>query len=165
MKNLTKLIGLVALLGLTACGSDTEFIYKEGPRGEDGYNSLIDMSRGEFESCNGTLINSGLDLNRNEVLDIDEIEKTSFVCDGSNGVDGRDGIDGIDGIDGNVLTVLDPCGDGAGHDELILVLDGDIYLAWLKNVGIVELQEGVRYRTTDRQKCHFELDNGELVYN
>lgn len=84
--------------------------------------------------------------------------------DGAPGIDGRDGVDGIDGKDGTMVDVVDPCGDDPGQvDEVILLFDGEVHLAWYKNVGFVVLEENVRYRTTDKQKCEFTIFNGEVV--
>lgn len=150
---MNKIILLSIMLALlSACGTKTVSISydpQDGIDGVDGYTSLIDVSRGDFEGCNGTIIHSGLDLNRNDILDSDEIKQTSFICDGKQ-------------ITDNVINIINPCGDGPGHDEVILqVKDNDryYYLAWLKNVGIVELVPGKQYITTDRQRCKFTLED------
>ena len=142
------------LVFIVGCGKSHTFYVS----GEHGKNSLMDISRGSMGDCDeGVIINSGLDDNRDGILNSDEISSTSFVCDGTNGSDGVDGSS-------SVVSVLDPCGDEPGHhDELVMVLDDGTYLAWLKNVGIVELLEGVLYRTTDHQRCRFIIDNDELV--
>jgi len=77
---------------------------------------------------------------------------------GDNGLDGLDGLDGTDGI----LSVVDPCGDGQGPDEVVIFTDSGV-LAWYKNVGLSVLVENVTYRTTDKQKCIFRIENGVLV--
>ena len=48
----------------------------------------------------GTAILAGQDLDRDGMLDVDEVDERAYVCNGSDGSDGADGIDGIDGADG-----------------------------------------------------------------
>jgi len=105
---------------------------------------------------NGAVIHSGLDLNRNGQLDATEIEKTIVIYDGQDGENGTDGADAEYFIE----KVVDPCGDGKGVDEILLVtMDG--VLAWYKNVGLVVLEDG-NYVTTDKQRCKFSIINGEV---
>lgn len=85
--------------------------------------------------------------------------------DGVDGVDGRDGIDGVDGIDGRdgtLLTVVDPCGDGPGHDEILIQLNDGTFLAWYVDLGLTVLEESTKYRTTDAQRCKFQIIGGEV---
>lgn len=77
--------------------------------GDSGYNSLInilDEPQGENCAGGGKRIASGLDENRNDILDESEIIENQYVC---NGVDGAQGEDGKDGA--NVCTATDN-GDG-----------------------------------------------------
>lgn len=58
-----------------------------GLDGANGLNSLVDLERVEegLEECasdKGVLFYVGLDTNKNEVLDEEEVKGTSFVCDG-----------------------------------------------------------------------------------
>lgn len=50
---------------------------------------------------------------------------------------------------------LDPCGDGPGTDETLLVIEGPIYVRTIKG-RFVDLRPG-RYKTKDRQRCRFEI--------
>ena len=158
-----QLLILIAF-GLTAgCmpRSNTAFITRG--QGPEGLTSLIDVSRGSFDECSGVVINSGLDLNRNLVLDVEEVKQTTFVCDGSDGSAGRDGADGRDGATGSVLEVVDPCGDDPGRvDEVVFKLTSGEFLSWMKNIGMVVLEEGRVYETSDHQKCKFSIQNGVL---
>ena len=65
----------------------------EGLIGESGYNSLIntsDESPGDNCENGGIKIEVGLDINRNNILDIDEIDssQTVYICNGADGQDG-----------------------------------------------------------------------------
>jgi hypothetical protein len=64
----------------------------------------------------------------------------------------------------HVVAVIDPCGPHKGHDELLLKTASGKVLAWLKDVGLVELKEGVTYRTTDTQNCIFQIMNSQVVW-
>ena len=69
---------------------------EDGDDGEDGFNSLIEtMIEPPGDNCEfgGLKIETGLDLNRNGVLDPNEVTATDFVC---NGADGQPGVDGSD---------------------------------------------------------------------
>lgn len=61
-----------------------------------------------------------------------------------------------------ILEIVDPCGDGPGVDEVVIILEGGLYLAWYKNVGLAVLEEITQYKTTDAQKCRFKIVNGVL---
>jgi hypothetical protein len=106
------------------------------------------------------------------------IEDQQIVCpdgtstpvpqDGNNGIDGRDGVngvdgsDGIDGRDGTTLEIVDPCGDGPGHDEILIKLDDGSFLAWYVDLGLSVLHEGTTYMTTDSQRCKFKILDGQV---
>jgi hypothetical protein len=86
--------------------------------------------------------------------------------DGAPGIDGRDGLDGIDGKDGEpgtMIDIIDPCGDGPGHDEVILRFDNGLFLAWYLDLGFTVLDEGRVYQTTDQQQCKFQILANEVV--
>ncbi|MFY0625413.1 MAG: collagen-like protein [Reichenbachiella sp.] len=74
-----------------------------GLDGNNGYNALTRLTNensGDFCFYGGLIIEVGLDLNDNNVLDNDEIIDTQYICDGQDGTDGEDGQDGDDGKDG-----------------------------------------------------------------
>jgi len=125
-----RVIGLIALMGLTACGNAS------------------------FQAVKYTC----------------SIDGPQIVCpDGTSadlpedGNDGVDGVNGIDGQDGTQVKIIDPCGDGPGVDEVVMVFGDGTVLAWYLNVGFSVLQEGVRYQTTDSQKCQFSVVAGEVI--
>lgn len=79
---------------------------------------------------------------------------------GSPGSPGVDGLNGIDGVDGTTPFIMwDPCGDGPGHDEIILVFDTGEYVAWYQDLGLALLTPGLTYHTTDQQQCVFTVPN------
>jgi len=70
----------ILLLGLTGC---------EGDDGSDGLNSLVkltELSAGSYQCLDGgQLIQSGLDSNRNNVLDDNEASSETAICKGESG--------------------------------------------------------------------------------
>ena len=111
-----------------------------GTNGADGYSSLISIStlNSESEVCqsgSGILLATGLDTNRNSVLEPEEMNESSIavVCnglpgaegpqgpvgpagaDGANGEDGSDGTNGSDGQNGSdgVSCTLQDTEEGA----------------------------------------------------
>lgn len=82
-----------------ADGEDGE----DGQDGENGFSSLVSLEQITPNSTfptGGVKISTGLDLNRNGVLDDSEISNIAYVANGRNGNDGADGQDGEDGEDG-----------------------------------------------------------------
>lgn len=78
---------------------------------------------------------------------------------GPRGTDGTDGADGRDGTSGTIVEVIDPCGDGPGPDEILIVLDTGVVLAWYQHLGLTQLVAGTLYMTTDEQGCLFSVDS------
>jgi len=67
-----------------------------GEPGDPGFDSLIEtMIEPPGENCEfgGLKIETGLDLNRNGMLDPDEVQETAYVC---NGAEGEKGVKGSD---------------------------------------------------------------------
>lgn len=79
--------------------------------------------------------------------------------DGQNGIDGRDGKDG----ESSIINIVDPCGDGPGPDEVLLVMQDGSVLVWYQNIGFSILLEDAIYRTTDQQACEFKIVNSEVI--
>jgi hypothetical protein len=68
----------------------------------------------------------------------------------TNGTDGDDGTFAIS-------EVLDPCGDGPGADEVVLVFATGEWIAWYSGLGLSILAPGGSYQTTDQQACTFSV--------
>jgi len=70
----------ILLLGLTGC---------DGDDGSDGFNSLVKLTElnvGSYECPDGgQLIQSGLDSNRNNVLEENEVSSQTAICKGESG--------------------------------------------------------------------------------
>jgi len=94
-----------------------------------------------------------------------------------NGTDGADGLDGINGQDGaagtpgqdgqdSIVEIIDPCGDGTGFDEVLLVLSSGEILAYFEqgNNRFLSVIPDGNYQTTDAQRCNFSVLAGLVTY-
>ncbi len=92
--NPLTVIMITSSLLLGACGggaSDGD----DGLDGLDGFNALVAMSpepAGTHCSTGGLRVDSGIDANGDDTLDVEEIRTTRYVCDGDEGVTGADGV-------------------------------------------------------------------------
>lgn len=141
-----------------------------GAPGEDGKNSLINTLRFEAglqlcESDSGVEIQSGLDLNDNLVLDSEEIQQATIVCDGKDGQDGQDGEDApIPQF--TVVDSVNPCGQQGTYDEVLLKLQNGEYLAHYAhgNKQFLTIIGDGNYVTTDGTSCNFSIVNGVVSW-
>ncbi|WP_445381220.1 DUF7151 family protein [Robiginitalea sp. IMCC43444] len=99
---------------------------EDGQDGQDGNNTVVSavtIDPGTTCLNGGFEIFFGLDINKNGLLDQDEVEGSEIVCNGQNGTDGQDGTDGQNGSDGincwdtNGNGVNDPSEDVNGDGE------------------------------------------------
>jgi len=86
----------------------------DGQDGVDGVNSLTIQE--EFESNDecpngGVEIKNGLDFNRNNTLEEEEISSVVTICNGIDGEDGQNGNDGEDGCNAISVIIKEPAGD------------------------------------------------------
>ncbi|MDP6869636.1 MAG: hypothetical protein QGI21_02545, partial [Candidatus Poseidoniaceae archaeon] len=77
----------------------------DGADGADGNTTLTVITTLSSSSSNcggdgGVQIDVGVDDNKNGVLDSNEIDDTTYICNGGDGVNGQDGADGTNGTDG-----------------------------------------------------------------
>jgi len=84
-----------------------------GAGGSNGFNDLV-ATVAEFAGVNctfgGAKSTSGLDANRNAVLDPSEVTTTSYVCNGSNGLNGANGNNGTNGLSTLLNLSVEPSG-------------------------------------------------------
>lgn len=141
MKNTILTIALL----VAGCADSTTFISNP--------ISKTKFSRIPIAECGGTglFIEAGRDVNFNGALDSEEVESSSFMCDG------------INGADGTLIEVVEPCENSAVHNEVLFRLVDGTFIAWFKNLGLTVLEEDTTYVTTDAQTCQFKIVNGQLV--
>lgn len=123
MSNWKKLAAPTSLLltsfMLTACGGGggDETDNNDTPDGgqqnvERSYSSVYNVvensaaSLAECGSAGGVEIKSGFDRNENSKLDVEEEDRTYFVCNGQDGVNGQNGSPGQDGVPGQNGTQI-----------------------------------------------------------
>ena len=118
-----------------------------GSTGASGLKSLVKTtaeSGGANCSTGGTKIESGIDINSNNILDAAEITATSYVCNGAagitgaNGTNGNNGTNGTNGLKSLVSTLTIGVGGGLcggfGGQRVLFGLDTD-------NNGILDSPE------------------------
>lgn len=85
----------------------------DGQDGADALQSLINVST-ELAGANclegGKLIQIGADINRNSILELDEVQQSAYLCNGESGLDGADGLPGSDGANALMSSVEEPAG-------------------------------------------------------
>jgi hypothetical protein len=116
------------LTSVAACSEDKAGV------GEAGYNSLVKMSQVEVGGAEcehgGLQVDTGLDMNRNGILEEFEIEQTQVLC--SNDPSGDPGQDGQDGAPTLFSSAPEAPGDNcefggiALHWGVDLNLDGEL---------------------------------------
>jgi len=65
----------------------------------------------------------------------------------------------------SIVALIDPCGDGAGFDEILLKLQNGTLIAYFEsgsNRHLSVLPAG-SYRTTDAQNCNFTVSSSGVV--
>ena len=73
----------------------------DGREGKVSLSTVTPLPQGD-EDCpaGGARLDSGLDASADGVLDADEVQSTSYICNGEDGLVGADGTDGVMGADG-----------------------------------------------------------------
>jgi len=129
----------------------------------DGYNTVVsyqNFSSNEACSAGGVIIKSGLDKNRNNILDSAEVDNSSFLCNGQNGLMDKQIFLSL-GFSGNTTSTT-PISGGElikfskknypGVDSIIFVANP--YVADITNTSIVEL-----FNVTD----NVPINNGKIT--
>lgn len=66
----------------------------------------------------------------------------------------------------SVTSIVDPCGDGPGFDEVLLKMSNGKYVAYFQqgnNRMLTVLQNNTTYQTTDQQGCTFSLNSTGVI--
>ena len=180
------LVLVTVMLCITGC--DRKFIADPIPKdyGQeiDDLLSRIETVEGQLQLLNGLVVSLSNDVNTVTSL-IGVLEAQLLTADTALETQLQSAIDSltvtvndnesqvtsliirIASLEANngltVNTVIDPCGNSPGLDEVLLKMSDGSILAWLKNTGLVELSNGV-YITTDKQKCNFTVLNGVVSF-
>lgn len=100
----------------------------DGSNGTNGLSTLINVkSESSGDNCanGGLLIEVGIDDNSDHVLDSDEVDATSYVCNGADGSDGNDGADGTNGIASITRVTTESGGSNCANGGLKLEIGMD----------------------------------------
>lgn len=185
MQGILALVLLFLIFTLTTCAGPAGRQGDAGIKGDDGYTVLVRHERFEdsdtiCESESGVLVYSGVDEDEDGFLSEEEIDNFSYVCDGvdgtngidgidgENGINGEDGEDGTDGVDteGDNIMIIDPCGKETTHDEILMSINGNSYIAFFEKKSYQYLTELVPgdYMTSDGTNCRFTIsETGEIL--
>lgn len=178
LKNITLSLALI----LTGCG-DTGSVGPAGPAGtagpigEPGINGLTTVFKltkaAVFVSLCASeialVVEAGLDLNNNLVLDSGEVTQINVVCDGEQGVQGPQGDPGTPAPQYQIVSIIDPCGDTHGIvDEVLLRLaGGEILVLMMDNPSGLNARLSIlstgSYMTTDGSHCAFHINASNVL--
>jgi hypothetical protein len=168
--HMRKLI-IFSLLSLIGCGQGPVgpqgtpgIAGPTGNTGVSGLNSLMTFTRqSSVSGCEngGLIVANGLDINRNNLLDAEEITAISYVCDGKTGAAGENGIS-PQSSEFDIINVITPCGIKAGifNESLLELRNGDI-IAYFEqgNTRFLNVLQPGYYQTSDSKACRFTIDN------
>ena len=142
---LVILLALTIIMVASGCGYYSKEVLVPGPQGlqgEPGKDGEQGPQGDPGEPCSVTRVSNGVLL---ECADSSEII-----------------MDGVDGIS-PVIDVIDPCGEGVGFNELLVLLEtaqGRMLIAFFEDGNghrfLTEITPG-SYRTTDSQGCVFQV--------
>jgi hypothetical protein len=136
-----------------------------GPQGLPGDScTILDTAYGADITCGSEVVSifdgsDGIDgIAGQSCSVVDTIAGATVTC-GLDSVAIVDGIDGEDGADAPfaISEVVDPCSDGPGHDEVVLVFATGEWIAWYVGLGLFILTPGATYQTSDAQACVFTV--------
>ncbi len=103
---------------------------EQGDPGSDGKNVLLktsDEPAGSNCVVGGKKVETGIDDNGNGQLDPEEVDETTYICDGENGQDGQDGAVGNDGKNALAKVTEEPAGtancNGKGGQKIETGID------------------------------------------
>ncbi|HFC12597.1 MAG TPA: hypothetical protein ENJ56_07105 [Anaerolineae bacterium] len=105
---------------------DQQQILCNGEDGSDGFGSLLassDIPAGSTCSSGGIQLDSGIDINANGILDDNEVQQTSSLCNGTDGQDGATGATGSVGATGSTGPTGAPGADGSDGINSLIALN------------------------------------------
>jgi hypothetical protein len=100
-----------------------------GNNGENRLQSLIKVSdelAGNKCISGGFKIETGIDINSNSVLDLNEIQSTNYICNGSKGDNGSNGSNGANGLQSLINIVAEMAGDNCRYGGFKIEIGIDI---------------------------------------
>lgn len=89
------LFGIFLVLSLSQCAEP-----EQGPAGLVSLVNIVPEAPGNNCTTGGFKVHTGVDEDRDTVLDAEEVQNAVFICNGANGQDGVNGTDGTNGSNG-----------------------------------------------------------------
>ena len=135
-----------------------------GPQGVPGQScSIQDTAYGADITCGSEVVSifdgsDGVDGIAGQSCSIHPVSGGADVWCGGNYVHIANGEDGADAPFA-ISEVYDPCGDGPGPDEVVLIFATGEWIAWYQGLGLSILTPGQTYVTTDQSSCQFTVPN------
>lgn len=154
---------LAIALGLVVTGCSVKQ-GPAGPRGLAGKNGQ-GLSGKHGSSCT-------VEQTANGAVILCEDGTSAVIVNGTDGAQGEQGEAGENGQDllpgaYTIAEIFDPCSDGPGYDEVLLVLQNGQILAHYSGGGNLQFLSLIgpgNYRTTDQQSCNFTVTTaGEII--
>ena len=134
-----------------------------GTNGTNGYSAAFSQASADRSVCptGGTVINMGLDTNRNGSLETSEVTQVAVVC---NGAQGPQGMQGASAPSFTAVTPITPCGSSSSsYKEVLMGMANGVILSEFSgsatNANLVRntlLPDGSYYDTDDSQ-CNFSV--------
>jgi hypothetical protein len=151
-----------------------------GSNGTNGHSAAFSQASADHTSCanGGIVVNMGVDLNNNGLLDTSEIKQVAVVCNGNTGQKGDTGATGQTGPTGYTpefapVMPITPCSASSSqYKEVLLGLEGGQILSEFSgsptNADLVRntfIPDG-SYFDTDNSQCYFTVStysNGNRI--
>jgi hypothetical protein len=162
-----KLTGIVFItIVLTGCGGSYAPGTTQGKDGLNGHSIAFSQESADINLCpaGGFVMSTGVDLNDDGLLQVNETKSISFICNGVNGVSAS--VSPFTPID-----VVNPCGDNPGLiDEVFLRLaNGKLVASMSDNSNGLNTRFSIlspgSYVTTDGDNCQFSVDAQGVITN
>lgn len=140
----------------------------DGNNGNDGHSAAFSQGVATPSLCpnGGVVLNAGVDINDDGVLQVSEIKSTSVTC---NGLDGLPSVTVPNPF--APIALIDPCGYTAGHynEVFIKFSNGTILASFSDNANGQNTRFSVlvpgSYITTDGTGCKFTVDSSGNITN
>lgn len=168
MKNILL---LVSLLMVTSCGNDLRRAIGADYNNKLGRhdNRIGELERRVFEAeSNIERTINDISIVHNLVTELSDVElaRHQDLLDDLVLLQGEvnslvASLAVLQGYD-SIISMVDPCGDSLGYDEVLLVTVSGKYIAYFEqgsNRFLSVLGDG-NYRTTDSQACNFSINSG-----
>lgn len=165
---ITGTIGMPGISGVTGQVGASGQNGVTGSTGQNGYNAAFSETSADHTACpsGGTIINMGIDINRDGILQSNEILQVTIVCNGQNAPPTQL----------TPVASIMPCGpNSSSYKEVLLGLeDGTILSEFTGNASNAATVRNTlvpdgSYYDTDDSECYFTIQtsqgNRSVIWN